>query len=283
MKKIDTSAYLLPTDMVFIKGGSFEMGDVFDDNPDDNEKPVHRVRVDDFYMSAHCVTFEEYLMYCDLTSEKEPSDNGWGKGNNPVIDVNWYDAIKYCNFLSLRHGLEPVYTIDKNSQDPNDGWDYDEEWIVTPNWQANGYRLPTEAEWEYAARQGGKKVRLGNGKNILNATEVCYEARETDLELYEVLGDRWYRTEPVDSFLPNALGLYNMSGNVFEWCWDWYDGNYYKTSPAINPRGPENGAYRVCRGGSWNAFAHCCRAAFRISYAPGHRGLYIGFRVLVSP
>ncbi len=92
------------------------------------------------------------------------------------MNVSWYDAVEYCNFLSLMHGLEPVYDIDKTRKDPNNEEEYDYiKWIVTPNWSANGYRLPTEAEWEYAAREGGKKVRFGNGQNILRATEANFD------------------------------------------------------------------------------------------------------------
>ena len=153
------------------------------------------------------------------------------------------------------------------------------KWIVTPNWQANGYRLPTEAEWEYAAREGGKKVRFGNGQNTLRATEANFDASKDYKEPYSEVGEYKERTVAVDSFAPNALGLYNMSGNVWEWCWDWYSEDYYKNSPVQNPRGPEEGDYRVVRGGSWGGTPFICRAALRYTYDPNYRDHLVGFRL----
>jgi len=250
----------MPAHMKFIKGGTFDMGDVFGDSssmPDwygDREKPVHRITVGNFYMSAYCVTFEEYDEFCVATGRQKPDDEGWGRGNRPVIDVSWYDAVEYCNWLSRQQGLTPVYTITGNN--------------VTPNWNANGYRLPTEAEWEYAAREGGKKVRFGNGQNTLRPTEANFDASQT---------------VPVNSFTPNALGLYNMSGNVWEWCQDWYDGAYYKNSPKENPRGPASGSNRVLRGGSWSGSAVRCRVSYRDGSTPTCRSGNSGFRVALVP
>ena len=257
------------------------MGDTFEEG-EDREKPVHPVTIDDFYMSAYCVTFEEYDEFCAVARRHRPDDRGWGRGNRPVINVSWYDAVEYCNWLSQIQGLTPVYTI--NDDD------------VTPDWNANGYRLPTEAEWEYAAREGGKKVRFGNGRNTLRSTDANFDASQT---------------VPVNSFNPNALGLYNMSGNVWEWCWDWFDS--YQASPVVNPRGPVSSSTRVLRGGSWIIapqncrvtnrsdnypdarfsyysfrvlrggcwvyFAQCCRVSFRISSTPGYRSIIYGFRM----
>lgn len=228
------------------------MGDIFGEG-ENREKPVHRVTVGDFYMSAYCVTFEEYDEFCAVARRHRPDDRGWGRGNRPVINVKWYDAVEYCNWLSQQQGLTPVYTI--NGDD------------VTPNWNTNGYRLPTEAEWEYAAREGGKKVRFGNGQNTLLRTEANFNASQT---------------VPVNSFKPNALGLYNMSGNVWEWCWDWFDSEYYKVSPAVNPKGPASGPARLLRGGSWHSSAVHCRVAFRNYGTPTCRDTYYGFRVVRS-
>ncbi|PSJ71751.1 sulfatase-modifying factor protein, partial [Sphingobacteriales bacterium UPWRP_1] len=220
------------------------------------------------YMAACCVTFEEYIMYCFATGKEYPDDEGWGRGRLPVINVNWYDAVEYCNFLSLMHGLETVYTINSDK--------------VTPNWQANGYRLPTEAEWEYAAREGGKKVRFGNGQNTLRATEANFDA-SADYKPYSKIGEYRGKTVAVDSFKPNALGLYNMSGNVWEWCWDWFGGDYYKNSPRENPRGPETGSYRVLRGGRWSSLPQGCRVAFRGHGTPIDRYFNYGFRLAFVP
>ncbi len=263
------------------------MGDVFGDSsslPDwygNREKPVHRVTVADFYMSAYCLTFEEYDTFCDATGRQKPDDAGWGRGNRPVINVNWYEAVEYCNWLSQEQGLTPVYAIDKTLKDPNNNSVYDDlKWIVTPNLQANGYRLPTEAEWEYAARQGGNKQRFGNGQNTLLHTEANFDASAEYKQPYSEEGEYRGKTLPVNSFTPNALGLYNMSGNVWEWCWNWFDSGYYNASPAVNPKGPASGADRVLRGGSWDASAIDCRVASRHYSAPNRSINYYGFRMV---
>ncbi len=275
----------LPRNMVLVRGGTFEMGDVFDDNHYENEKPVHQVTLSDFYMAACCVTFDEYDAFCVATQRQKPYERDW---EMPVINITWYDAVAYCNWLSVQDGRQPVYTIDKSRQDPNnENKDDDVKWIVTPNWQANGYRLPTEAEWEYAAREGGKKVRFGNGQNILKATESSFNASSHNKEPYSEVG-KYHRTVPTDSFKPNSLGLYNMSGNVWEWCWDWFDWNYYQKSPANRPRGPENGSNRVLRGGCSSKPARYCRVAYRSFSAPTKLNYFppvlnfdhIGFRLV---
>ncbi len=274
----------MPAHMKFIKGGAFDMGDVFGDNHYAAEKPVHSVTVGDFYMSAYCVTFEEYDAFCAATGRQKPDDRGWGRGNRPVINVNWYNAVEYCNWLSRQQGLTPIYAIDKTRQDPNSSSIYDNlKWIVTPNWNANGYRLPTEAEWEYAAREGGKRVRFGNGQNTLRPTEANFDASASYKEPYSEVGQYRSKTVPVDTFKPNALGLYNMSGNVWEWCQDWYDSAYYKNSPKENPKGPASGTYRVLRGGGWYGYAQYCRVSHRNIGTPTARCGDYGFRLSVSP
>ncbi|PSJ71396.1 sulfatase-modifying factor protein, partial [Sphingobacteriales bacterium UPWRP_1] len=256
----------LPAHMKYIKGGSFEMGDVFGEGYN-SEKPVHGVTVDDFYMSAYCVTFEEYDAFCVATGREKPDDRGWGRGKLPVINVTWYDAVEYCNWLSKQQGLTLAYTINGGN--------------VSCNWSASGYRLPTEAEWEYAAREGGKKVRFGNGQNILRTTEANFDAKADYKQLYSEVGEYRGKTVPVDSFKPNALGLYNMSGNVWEWCWDWF-GNY-QNSPQANPRGAAGGSLRVLRGGSWRINPQSCRVAYRNYGTPNFRVNSCGFRLAFVP
>jgi formylglycine-generating enzyme required for sulfatase activity len=210
-------------EMVFVKGGTFQMGST---NGDGDEKPVHSVTVDDFYMSKYEVTFAEYDKFCEATGRKKPKDQGWGRGSRPVINVSWHDAAAYC------------------------------QWA--------GGRLPTEAEWEYAAR-GGNKSNGYTYAGSHNADEVA-----------------WYNsgeTHPVGQKKPNELGLYDMSGNVWEWCSDWYDSDYYENSPSSNPKGPSNGSGRVRRGGSWYYYAKGCRVANRSDYDPSFGDLYLGFRL----
>ena len=272
---------MLPNiNMKFIKGSTFDMGDTFGDVRG-NEKLVHSVTVSDFYMSACCVTFEEFDAFCEATKREKPSDNGWGRVNRPVINVNWYDAIEYCNWLSEQHGFMPVYRINKTQKDSCNNNPYDDlKWIVTPNWGANGYRLPTEAEWEFAAREGGKMVRFGTGQNILRPTEANFDARATHKNPYSEVGEYRGKTVPVNSFCPNALGLYNMSGNVWEWCWDWYDSDYYQNSPRKNPKGPASDTHRVLRGGDWYLDARHCQVSIRGHNAPAIRSSYYSFRVV---
>lgn len=230
--------------MIFVQGGTYQMGSDASD-AQYGTAPVHEVSVNDYYISKYEVTFEEYDQYCKAKGIAQPADQGYGRGNRPVFNVQWYDAIEYCNWLSGQKGLQKVYQINKKSQDPNNtSGQYDKKkWIVTPNWYANGYRLPTEAEWEFAARSRGKNQKWAGTSN------------EKDLKSYvngSENGDGYEKTAPVGSFEPNALGIYDMSGNVWEWCWDWYDEDYYKKSPVDNPKGNTKSYARALRGGSWS-------------------------------
>ncbi len=251
--------------MVRIPAGSFEMGDQFRDG-DKSELPVHNVIVSAFEIGRYEVTFAEYDLYCEATKTPKPEDAGWGRGIRPVINVSWEDVVAYCNWLSEQHGYQPVYSIKGSA--------------VTVNSNANGYCLPTEAEWEYAARGGGKKVRFGNGKDVADPTEINFNGSKDYKEKYSVVGEYRRKTVPVASLKsPNALGLHDMSGNVWEWCWDWYDENYYGKSLTTNPQGPASGDRRVLRGGSWYDLPSLCRASLRDRYDPDYRYYYIGFRL----
>lgn len=271
-------------DMVLVKGGAFDMGDVMGDNEYDDET-VHRVTLDDFYIGRYAVTFEEYDAFCMATGREKPGDAGWGRerrsawhiakdvewmpfrGISPVTDVSWYDAVEYCNWLSEKNGLSKVYTISGEE--------------ITADWNANGYRLPTEAEWEYAARGGGKKVRFGNGKNIADPMEINFDGSKDYKKPYSRVGEYRQKTVPVGSLKsPNALGLHDMSGNVYEWCWDWYGS--YPSAPAVNPTGPASGSNRVIRGGSWYSNLQRVRVANRFSVTPGIRDDDLGFRLARS-
>ena len=257
-------------DMVFVKGGTFTMGDIWGDG-DGDEKPIHRVTLKvpdytqipieelingiisnpplkDFYLGIYEVTQRLYQQVMG-------SNPSYFEGEDlPVESVTWYDAIDFCNKLGESEGLIPCYTINGTS--------------VICNFSANGYRLPTEAEWEYAARSGGRDDRKLSGTN-----------NEYDLGSYA-----WYdensenKTHPVGYKRPNDLGLYDMSGNVWEWCWDWY--HNYSSSSLCDPTGPATGKSRVLRGGSWNYYSYGCRAAGRSNSDPTYRDNGLGFRVL---
>jgi len=141
-------------------------------------------------------------------------------------------------------------------------------------------RLPTEAEWEYAAREGGKAVLFGNGKIVADPSEINFNASNSHKQAYSVAGEDREKTVPVGSLQsPNALGLHDMSGNVWEWCSDWYGSDYYTYSPTSNPSGPTYGPLRVMRGGSWSSSPQDCRVACRGLSAPGTRVALVGFRL----
>jgi formylglycine-generating enzyme required for sulfatase activity len=251
-----------------------------DDLQEHDETP-HSVTVGDFYISKYETSFEEYDAFCTATGREKPSDSGWGRGQRPVINVDWYDAIEYCNWRSRKEGLAECYTIDKNNKDPNNqNADDTKKWTVTWNSGAKGYRLPTEAEWEYAAREQGKNVRFGNGRDVIDPSEINFDARTDYKKPYSIVGQYRQKTVPVQELSANSLGLKNMSGNVWEWCWDWYDAQFYGQSDgARNPQGATSGSYRVLRGGSWYDYPQYVRVAHRNSYRPYGRDNDTGFRL----
>lgn len=242
--------------MIFIQGGTFQMGDQFGYGYED-ELPVHSVTLNDFYLSEHQVTFEEYAEYCNSEGISLPDDKNWEKNNRPVINVSWEDAVNYCNWKSEQSRLQKVYTVfDSN---------------VKVNWNANGYRLPTEAEWEYAARSGGNKEKWAG------------TSTGSSLDKYANYGRNIGKTKVVGSYYPNELGLYDMSGNVWEWCWDLYNSNYYAKSKEVNnPTGPNTGFNRVSRGGGWDNTPWLCRSTCRGYSDPATRSYYLGFRLASS-
>ena len=214
---------------IFVEGGSFQMGG----NEKNNEKPIHSVTLDDFYIGKYVVTQKEW-------KEVMGSNPSHFKGDDlPVEQVSWDDIQEFLARLNSN--------TDKN------------------------YRLPTEAEWEYAAK-GGNKSR---GYKYSGSNDVGVVA--------------WYgdnsnrKTHAVGTKQANELGIYDMSGNVWEWCSDWYEKNYYSESPSKNTQGPESGSYRVYRGGSWGRNASGCRSALRGSNTPFYRGSILGFRLVLAP
>jgi len=229
-------------EMIRIPAGSIMMGDK---NGEVDEKPVHKVVVDGFYMDKYEVTQEEYERLMHVNPSR------WKGKKNPVERVRWSDAVRYCNARSEEEGLQSCYNLKT--------WECD--------FSANGYRLPTEAEWEYACRAG-------------TTTNRFFGAKADKLKLYA-----WYkknaggRTRPVGQKLPNPWGLYDMYGNVWEWCNDLYQVDYYKKSPQQNPRGPNVGEKRVLRGGSWDTKADHCRSGFRHNEDPGYVDVCFGYEV----
>jgi formylglycine-generating enzyme required for sulfatase activity len=217
--------------MVLIPAGEFQMGG----NDHDNEKPIHTVYVDAFYMDKYEVTNKQYGKFMDATGYKAPrywSDSKYNAPEQPVVSVSWHDAAAYAKW--------------------------------------SGKRLPTEAEWEKAARGDltGKKYPWGDK---LTHDDANYKGTGGK--------DRWDNTSPVGSFSPNGYGLYDMTGNVCEWCSDWLGENYYSSSPKRNPTGPSSGEKRVLRGGEWFYFpSDNLRCAGRSSSNPTYTILLVGFR-----
>ncbi len=255
---------------VFVPGGTFTMGDTRGVGYSD-ELPTHTVTLNSFYIGMYEVTQAEYSQYMQPASSWT---SNYGLGDNyPAYYVSWYAILKYCNLRSQNEWLTPVYTIG-GSTNPAD-------WGTVPtssnatwnaavcNWSANGYRLPTEAEWEYAAR-GGQNIPdyLYSGSDDINAV-AWYHDNNTP-----------YGTKPVGGKAANGLGLYDMSGNLWEWCWDWLSSTYYSVSPVNNPTGPSSGSYRLLRGGYWGNDAIYCRVPNRDGNGPCYSGDYGGFRVV---
>lgn len=236
----DNTVINVPNNMVLVEGGTFMMGS----NDSDREKPVHQVTVSSFLIGKYEVTQKEWK---DLMGNNPSGFRGDGL---PVESVSWYDMVEYCNIRSVKEGLTPVYMIDKNSKDQNYSNEYDAYiWLVECNWNANGYRLPTEAEWEFAARGGNKsKGYKYSGFNDIGSVG-------------------WFRDNsnntphPKGIKTPNELGIYDMSGNVYEFCWDWF-GSYVSASQN-NPTGAASGSYRVLRGGCWDDDGNDCRVSCR--------------------
>jgi formylglycine-generating enzyme required for sulfatase activity/Flp pilus assembly protein TadD len=255
-----TGKVLAEYDMVLIDGGKFSMGDTNGVGRSD-EKPVQSVELSSYLISSIIVTQKLW----NLAMEYNPSNfEGY---NLPVEHVNWYDCLEFCNKLSILAGFEPVYTINKEKPDFNNKNKNDNvRWTVSCNWKANGYRLPTEAEWEYAAK-GGKNCNFYIFSGSENGNKVAWHKDNSG-----------YKTHNVAEKIPNELGLYDMSGNVWEWCWDWYDA--YKTEASKDPKGPDSGSYRVLRGGSWADSMNYQRSSGRGKESPMGRYTSIGFRIV---
>ena len=219
-------------------------------NGAENERPVHRVTVSSFYMCNHEVTQEEY----ESVMGKNPS---YFKGGRlPVERVSWYDAVEYCNARSRKESLSPCYSGSRK-----EGYVCD--------FSADGYRLPTEAEWEYAARGGKEDDHTKySGSNSISHIAWCGDSHNG-------------RTHDVMSKAPNGLGLYDMSGNVWEWCWDWFKA--YSVSKQKNPTGADFETLRIVRGGSYYNDATRCRVSERSGHWPeDDRESLTGFRVVRS-
>jgi formylglycine-generating enzyme required for sulfatase activity len=288
-------------DMVFVQGGSFMMGDVIGDG-DDDEQPVHRVTLDSYYIGKYEVTVGEFREFVDATGyittaeldggaqiydgEKMVDDSSasWHNvnfhqgDNHPVVCVTWYDAVAYCNWRSENEGLKLCFSSSGDS--------------ITCDFTANGYRLPTEAEFEYAARSRGKEYKYswGNGDPYIDSVKAANIRDETAKREWKEHVITWWKgyddghlfTSPVGTFAANELGIHDMGGNVYEWCWDWYDEAYYQSGPDTNPRGALSGTMRLCRDVGYGCIFNSMRTFNRGKCEPDFRFLHGGFRLVRS-
>ena len=266
-------------EFILVKGACFEMGDTFGDG-ESNEKPVHKVCVDDFYIGKYAVTVGQFRKFINDTGYRPMSEKGgcstvvtggrwtidrktnWHSlgfsqdDNHPVVCVTWHDAVEFSQWLSRTSG--------------------------------QSYRLPTEAEWEYAARSGGKKEKYA-GFSEENQMYFYGNFCDSNCEFSGKISgqnDGYKYTAPVGSYKPNDLGLYDMTGNVWQWCsdragLDW--GKYYAESPRDNPQGPASGAGRALRGGSWGDKPSSIRAASRSAEYASMANVKFGFRLVSTP
>ena len=223
-------------EMITVEGGTFTMGDT-EMEGEANEQPTHEVTLKTFKIAKTETTVAQWRAYCTATGRTMPEEPSWGwTDSHPIVNVNYSDAMGYCDWLAEKMDAD--------------------------------YRLPTEAEWEYAARGGklSKGTKYSGGRSIDNAG--------------------WYddnaggKTQTVGRKNPNVLGIYDMSGNVWEWCKDWHDN--YSAAAQANPKGATSGSNRVIRGGSWYSSAAYCRVAYRGNDDPADRLDISGFRVVLS-
>jgi len=260
MFTVSSCSQKVPDDLVLVKGGAFV-----------NTKSHYYgkgVTVPDFYIGKYEVTQKEWIEVMGSNPSKFRGDN------LPVETVNWYDCVEYCNKRSTKAGLKPYYNIDKDKKDPNNTNAIDDiKWTVTINEDANGYRLPTEAEWEYAASGGqmSKNYTYSGSDNIDDVAWYWKNSGDhylTGTWAWATLVSNHNKTKPAGSKRPNELGLYDMAGNVREWCWDWHERNGADDLPG-----------RIWRGGGWIGGDFCCESSFQANYEASGKAPDQGLRV----
>ncbi|MCB0535403.1 MAG: SUMF1/EgtB/PvdO family nonheme iron enzyme, partial [Saprospiraceae bacterium] len=252
--------------MVALQGGSFKMRDEYE------------ATVADFQLSKYETTVWQYNLFCvangrsitqriskdGKTLEDEKYQPSWGWiGNHPVVYVSWYDAAEYANWLSVQMGKQPAYVISTEQDSLNETSLDDFNWTITPVPKANGFRLPTELEWEFAAR-GGIQRDVFEYSGSDSPDLVAWYSDNSDSH-----------TQPVGTKDINGAGIFDMSGNAWEWCYDWHG-----VLPAENAFGARKGSARVVRGGSWPVSPENCRVAYRRRGYPDSRFADLGFRLV---
>ena len=284
IRAVLSNTNVVPPDMVVIPAGPFTMGNSITNDADITDADPTNAMVSAFYMDVNLVTWSQWKsVYFWATNHGYTFDNiGAGKApNHPVQTIDWYDAVKWCNARSQQVGKTPVYYTDAGLTEIYTN----AEVTVYANWTVAGYRLPTEAEWEKAARGGviGQRFPWGN---VIDEDLANYHGNTTNYS-YDLGPDGWnvigngsltsLGTSPVGSFAANGYGLNDMAGNVYQWCWDFYVLQY---AGGTDPRGPTSGSGRMARGGGWDGYAFHCRVADRQDVVdPGYSyGDNLGFR-----
>lgn len=264
-----TAQTAAPADFVLIRGGTFQMGSPESEDWRSNDETLHRVTVAPFYLARHEVTQKAYR---EVTGKNPSAFSG---DELPVESVTWLEAVEFCNALSLREGRTPAYTVSGGGAQ------------VAWNRAANGYRLPTEAEWECAARAGtstpfySRKTPGADDVNFYGHYPYQIEQNYFNDSVLETRpGVYRAKTLAVGSFAPNPNGLYDIYGNVGEWCFDYYAG--YGTAAQTNPAGAASGTRRVYRGGGWNDFGKNLRSAYRAAMPQANSSHSVGIRLAVS-
>jgi YD repeat-containing protein len=285
----------VPTGMVLIPAGSFTMGNCMDPSEGyASELPLHEVNVSAFYMDTNVVSYTLWTNVYQWATNHGYSFEYEAQGkaaSHPACGVIWYDAVKWCNARSEKEGRAPCYYTDASQSQAtiyrSGQYDLATNWV---NWVVSGYRLPTEAEWEKAARGGVSGHRFPWGDTIswgLANYNASPGSGGYDVNATSGYNPAWTNGYPyttaVGTFAPNGYGLYDMAGNVYQWCWDWYGGAYYSSSPGADPHGPAPSSSRVLRGGSWSYYAFNCRAAYRNYHYPTYGYDDFGFRSVLPP
>ena len=263
-----TASDLNLSQIIAIPPGTFSMGD---STGPDEQQPRHDVYLNEYGIAPFAVTNAEYKIFCDMANRTYPPEGGENQAsqgyfldypNHPVVGVSWYDAARYCNWLSAQQGYSACYDTTT--------WSFDSG--------KDGYHLPTEAQWERAAR-GNLTNKLYPWGDDPPGNRCNYRDYDGDLVSSMPNFSNGRGTVSVGKFSANGLGLYDMAGNVWEWCNDWYRDNYYSQSPAQNPYGPTSGDGRVVRGGAWNKSAFYIRCATRQGVNPTTKNYETGFRI----